>query len=135
MKQNKLFALFLAVLAGVSHATSSKEEEKERLNCSNGKDCWNSPDKRMHLVAGVVAGYGGTLIASKIDFAAGHRVAAGTAFGCAVGVGKELIDARFSSKDAIVTCLGAIAGAQLGGLLLDYNERTRTTTVSYAWKF
>jgi uncharacterized protein YfiM (DUF2279 family) len=59
------------------------------------------------------------------------------AFGCAMtpGVIKEVIDSaqkgnRFSVKDIIADAVGAGLGVYVGGLMLDYNERTKTTTVS-----
>lgn len=59
------------------------------------------------------------------------------AFGCAMapGVLKEAIDStqkgnRFSFKDIVADAVGAGLGVYTGGLMLDYNERTKTTTVA-----
>lgn len=59
------------------------------------------------------------------------------AFGCAMtpGVLKEVIDStqkgnRFSFKDIVADAVGAGLGVYAGGLMLDYNERTKTTTVA-----
>ena len=59
------------------------------------------------------------------------------AFGCAMapGVLKEVIDSRlknnyFSGKDLLADAVGAALGVYTGGLLLSYNERTKTTTVA-----
>lgn len=59
------------------------------------------------------------------------------AFGCAMvpGVIKEVIDSRsknnyFSGKDLLADAIGAALGVYTGGLLLSYNERTKTTTVA-----
>ncbi len=58
-------------------------------------------------------------------------------FGCAMAPGlvKEVIDStqkgnRFSVKDLIADAVGAGLGVYVGGLMLDYNERTKTTTVA-----
>lgn len=59
------------------------------------------------------------------------------AFGCALvpGLIKETIDStqrgnRFSGRDMVANAVGAAIGVYTGGLLLSYNERTRTTTVA-----
>lgn len=59
------------------------------------------------------------------------------AFGCAMvpGVLKEVLDSqqkgnRWSNKDIAADALGAATGVITGGLMLSYNERTKTTTVA-----
>jgi uncharacterized protein YfiM (DUF2279 family) len=74
-------------------------------------DAWTGPDKTKHLAAGLI-------IAAPVSMLT-DSWRAGAAAGCAVGVAKELQDMRSpghtpSYKDAVVTCLGAAIGAQLG---------------------
>lgn len=77
-------------------------------------DSWTTPDKTKHLIAG-----------ASIGLAAGALTdswAVGAAAGCAVGVLKEINDMRSpghtpSYKDALVTCVGAAVGAQIGVMI------------------
>lgn len=78
-------------------------------------DSWTGADKGLHLAAGALISAPVTLATSSTTF--------GAATGCGVGVLKELAD-RYrpghvaSAKDAIVTCAGAVVGAQLGGFFI-----------------
>ena len=74
-------------------------------------DGWTGPDKVLHLQAGA-------LIAAPVSAATGSW-RTGAAVGCAVGIAKEFNDMRSpghtpSYRDAVVTCLGAAIGSQLG---------------------
>ena len=74
-------------------------------------ESWTGPDKRMHLAAGA-------LVAAPVSMLT-DSLGAGAAAGCAVGVLKEINDMRSpghtpSYRDAVVTCVGAAVGAQLG---------------------
>ncbi len=78
---------------------------------AHAADAWTGPDKTKHLAAGLI-------IAAPVSMLT-DSWRAGAAAGCAVGVAKEINDMRSpghtpSYKDAVVTCLGAAVGAQLG---------------------
>jgi hypothetical protein len=88
-------------------------------------DTWTGPDKALHLGAGA-------LIAGAVTAATNSR-AWGFGAGCAVGVGKEVLDPTFSNRDAIVTCAGAALGAYAAGWMIE--RRGPVTVVSRTWGF
>lgn len=93
-------------------------------------DSWTGADKGLHLAAGAAIALPVTLATSSTTF--------GAATGCGVGVLKELADKRrpghvASAKDAVVTCAGALVGAQLGGLFVV--PRRDGVTVAFATTF
>jgi uncharacterized protein YfiM (DUF2279 family) len=92
---------------------------------SGSKDTWSGSDKKLHFAAGA-------LVAGAVVGGTRHR-GYGTAAGCAAGLGKELIDPVFSSKDLIATCIGALAGAYAAGWML--SRKADVTTVSYTWEY
>lgn len=74
-------------------------------------ESWAGADKTLHLQAGAI-------IAAPVAQVTGSWQA-GTLAGCAVGALKEGLDTQMpghtpSYRDAVVTCLGAFAGAHLG---------------------
>lgn len=118
--------LALASLALLAHCASEAD-------AAPAYDTWTGSDKVLHAAVGAGTGliiYG---IAEGQGFA--HPRAAGFAAGCGLGIAKEAMDSRFSSKDAVVTCLGAAAGAYLGGVMVEYHRQSRITTVTYKWGF
>lgn len=77
-------------------------------------DEWTGQDKTKHVIAGA-------LIAAPVSMLT-DSWRAGAASGCAVGVLKEINDMRTTNhtpsyKDAVVTCVGAAVGAQLGVMI------------------
>lgn len=96
-------------------------------SAAHADDTWTSPDKALHLGAGIAIGAIGTL-------ATGSRTA-GFALGAGAGLLKEVYDDRHrnihtvSAKDFAVTALGAAIGAQLPGLLIG------PRSISYTTKF
>lgn len=86
---------------------------------SQAQDRWLGPDKALHFGAGAV-------IAASVTTASGSEPA-GVAAAAAAGVLKELSDHRrggpFSLKDALVTGLGGLAGARIGGYLVSLQPR------------
>lgn len=80
--------------------------------CAHGarSDEWTGEDKKLHAI-------GGGAIALAMTAQAGSP-AKGFAWGCGAGVAKEAFDAmvmgQVSSKDLVVTCLAAAAGAGAG---------------------
>jgi hypothetical protein len=91
-------------------------------------DEWTTDDKFQHYEAGRVASMLATTQVSKPK---------AVVFGAAVGVAKELVDAGGygdpSTKDAVVTLAGALAGAYAPGLAI--RKRGAVTSVSYTWSF
>lgn len=85
------------------------------LDASAMEDTWTGPDKVKHTLVGAAIGAAVT--------AATREPLYGTAAGCVAGAGKELIDARRSAKDFIVTCVAAAAGAYGMNWGLRVNER------------
>lgn len=74
-------------------------------------ESWTGADKTLHLQAGM-------LIAAPVAQLTGSWQS-GALAGCAVGLAKEAADTQMpghtpSYRDAVVTCLGAFAGAHLG---------------------
>ena len=124
------FIVLCLALASVCQANETSAPTPE-LTCQTGKDCWWGPDKKQHLGAGFALGFLGSLGAAQ--FQAENPRLVGWGIGCAVGVGKELADKRFSEKDAVVTCLGAGLGALTGGLVI--YRQGRETVVSYTRSF
>jgi uncharacterized protein YfiM (DUF2279 family) len=72
-------------------------------------ESWTGPDKTLHFVGGAAIGAAVTLATDKPLY--------GVAAGAAVGIAKELYDARNrathtpSTKDLLVTVLGAAVGS------------------------
>lgn len=84
------------------------------LSSSAHADSWTGTDKDKHAIAGLT-------ISAAVS--AASKPAYGIAAGCAVGMAKEVYDRytpghQVSARDAIVTCLGAAAGAYVPGLLV-----------------
>jgi len=82
------------------------------------RDAWTGYDKNQHFAIGAAFGMGGTLHA-------GNRWH-GFALGAGVGLLKELADSdgrgTCSLQDAAVTILGAAVGAQLGGVMFEFQR-------------
>jgi uncharacterized protein YfiM (DUF2279 family) len=91
-------------------------------------DSWTSEDKAYHLVGGAVIGAAVTLQTESKMY--------GFMAGTAVGLLKEISDRRttgFSSKDLIVTSIGAALGAQAGGWMI--TARRDRVAVAYVAEF
>lgn len=89
---------------------------------------WTGEDKVLHLAAGTFISGAVTVWTEKPMW--------GFAAGCGFGVIKEAADRSstgFSTKDAIVTCLGAGIGVYGGYLLI--NRSGGATRVSYTREF
>jgi len=75
-------------------------------------DSWTGPDKTLHFAGGAVIGAAVTMYTDKPIY--------GIAAGAAVGLAKELYDARNrdkhtpSAKDFAVTVAGAVVGSYTG---------------------
>lgn len=88
---------------------------------------WHGSDKRAHA-------YGGAAIGSVVTLAT-NQWEYGALAGCAAGMFKEMHDARHprhhdsSFQDFAVTCLGAVVGSSLTGLLIAPNY------IGYRWTF
>ena len=127
MKHSILCAALLCALS--AHATDKHPAAPKPA----ADDKWFASDKVLHAAVGAGLGAVGTAVADANGLA--HPRLTGFAVGCGVGLLKEGLDKRASSKDAIVTCLAAAGGAYLGGLAIEHDRKSRTTTVSYAWEF
>lgn len=91
-------------------------------------DTWTGPDKPAHF-------FGGALIGGAVTAGTGKPLY-GLAAGCGAGALKEFADRSttgFSSKDLVVTCLGAGLGAYGVNWLI--TRQGGKTTVSYAREF
>lgn len=134
MKRSILCAALLCAFSFSVHATDKPRHPKPpKQEAHQSEDKWFASDKVLHAAVGAGLGAVGTAVADANGFT--YPRLAGTALGCSVGLLKEGLDKRASSKDAIVTCLAAAGGAYLGGLAIEHDRKTRTTTVSYAWEF
>jgi len=86
------------------------------LASSAHADSWTGRDKTLHFLGGAAVGAAVTL--------ATDRPAYGIAAGAAVGLAKELYDTQHrsthtpSSKDLVVTVLGAAAGSYASWLII-----------------
>lgn len=82
-------------------------------------DSWTGPDKTLHFVGGAAIGAAVTLATDKPLY--------GVAAGAAVGLAKELYDARNrsthtpSAKDLAVTALGAAVGSYTTHIIIRKN--------------
>lgn len=130
MKNSIVCAAVLCALSVAAHATDKPHHPQPS---KQAEDKWFASDKVLHAAVGAGIGAVGTAVADANGFAYPRTI--GFAAGCGVGLLKEGLDKRASSKDAIVTCLAAAGGAYLGGLAIEHDRKTRTTTVSYAWEF
>lgn len=100
------------------------------LSCTTSfADSWTSPDKKLHLGAGLVIS--GLVTMHTKDRETGFYA------GVIAGAAKELIDAtgagEVSAKDFAVTVLGAAIGSYTGGLIVSRTQGT--TTIAYATTF
>ena len=131
MKNSIVCAAVLCALSIAAHATDKPRHPQPSKPAAEDK--WCASDKVLHAAVGAGLGAVGTAVADANGLA--HPRLTGFAVGCGVGLLKEGLDKRASSKDAIVTCLAAAGGAYLGGLAIEHDRKSRTTTVSYAWEF
>ena len=102
MKLSHIFAALVLTLASSAHA-----------------DEWTGRDKNLHFVGGAAIGAAVTLATDKPMY--------GVAAGAAVGLAKELYDARNrathtpSTKDLVVTVLGAAVGSYTTHIVIRKN--------------
>lgn len=107
-------ALFTATALIIATASAFAQAEE-----------WDSADKFKHYEAGRAISMLATTQLSKPK---------AFAFGAAVGAAKEMVDTSgFREKDAVVTLVGAWAGAYAPGLAI--RKRGAVTSVSYTWSF
>lgn len=120
----------LVVALGSSPALATEKHKPRPISPpapAHSSDNWGGAAEHF-----VVSGAAGVVCAAHI-----YPKESLKAFGCALvpGLIKETIDStqrgnRFSGRDMVANAVGAAVGVYTGGLLLSYNERTRTTTVA-----
>lgn len=124
--------LLIVIIGLITLAFDVQAAEKEPpAKRSAVEDKWTGGDKVLHAAVG--AGVGLAVYGIAEANGASYPRLIGFSAGCGLGVAKEAMDSRFSSKDAVVTCVAAAAGAYLGGVMIEHHRKT--TTVSYNWEF
>lgn len=126
-RRSCLLAAALCLVVAQAAATDREHPEP------SVQDKWFASDKALHFAVGAGVGAVGTALGDHNGLT--YPRLTGFAAGCAAGLVKEGLDKRASSKDAVVTCLGAATGAFLAGVAITHERETKTLRVSYSREF